>query len=160
MKETIIIYCALFLVFYHIGGLATTNILRLTTENTVAVLAKNCACGNCGSKIPAYLQLPIISFLLCKGRCQNCGAAIPIYPLILEALVTLGMFVISLLFRLSVFGITLSFLYYEIVRIIVIIIRGKRELHYTKNYITAVVAMIPLYVLTLFIALINHLVNV
>ena len=158
MIESIIIYIALFLVYFHIGGLATTNIIRLTKGNSSPVLASKCGCDNCGSKIPALLQLPVVSFIICKGKCKNCGIKIPTYPLILELATMIGMFLVSVAFKLSIFGITASFLYYEALRIILICMKGKRESAFTKNYIVAVLSMIPFYLLTLFVSLIYSLI--
>lgn len=157
MIEHIIIYIALFLIYFHIGGLATTNIIRLTKGNTSPILASKCICDNCGSKIPPLLQLPVISYIACKGKCKNCGIKIPIYPLVLEVATMIGMFFVSVLFNLSIIGITVSFLYYELLRILIICIKGKRESNFTKNYFVAVLSMIPFYILTLFVSLIYSL---
>lgn len=158
MIEQIIIYFALFLIYFHIGGLATTNIIRLTKGNSLPVLASKCVCDNCGSKIPPLLQLPVVSFVICKGKCKNCGIKIPLYPLILEVATMIGMFLISIAFNLSVLGITTSFLYYEALRITIICIKGKRVSSFTKNYFVAVLSMIPFYLLTLFVSLIYSLI--
>jgi leader peptidase (prepilin peptidase)/N-methyltransferase len=38
-------------------------------------------CGSCGSAIPAWHNIPIVSYLLLRGRCARCGAAISLrYP--------------------------------------------------------------------------------
>lgn len=158
MMEAIIVYVALFLIYFHIGGLATTNIIRLTKGNASSVLAANCICDNCGSKIPPILQLPVVSFIICKGKCKNCGIKIPTFPLILELATMIGMFLISVAFNLSVLGITASFLYYEILRIIIIYLKGRRNSKFIKNYIIAVLSMIPFYLLTLFVSLIYSLI--
>jgi len=158
MIEHIIIYISLFLIYFHIGGLATTNIIRLTQGNSSPVLASKCVCDSCGSKIPALLQLPVVSFIICKGKCKNCGIKIPIYPLILELVTMIGMFLISVAFKLSILGVTASFLYYEVLRIILICLKGKRGSDFTKNYIVAVLSMIPFYLLTLFVSLIYSLI--
>lgn len=157
MIEHIIIYIALFFIYFHIGGLATTNIIRLTKGNSSPILASKCVCDNCGSKIPPLLQLPVISYIACKGKCKNCGIKIPIYPLVLEVATMIGMFFVSVLFNLSIIGITVSFLYYELLRILVICIKGKRESNFPKNYLVAVLSMIPFYTLTLFVSLIYSL---
>ncbi len=158
MAERIIIYISLFFIYFHIGGLSTTNILRLTKGNSSSILSSKCVCDNCGSKISPFLQLPVLSFIICRGRCKSCGNKIPIFPLLLELIVMLGMSLISFVFNVSVLGITASYLYYEVIRIFVIAINGRRDSSFTKNYIIAVLSMIPFYLLTLFVALINYLV--
>ncbi|MEM1193756.1 MAG: prepilin peptidase [Pseudomonadota bacterium] len=40
-------------------------------------------CPACGAQIRSWDNIPIISFLLLRGRCRDCGAAIsPLYPVI------------------------------------------------------------------------------
>lgn len=158
MLEQIILCTALFFIYFHVGGLATTNIIRLTEGNTLPVLSSKCVCDNCGTRIPAHLQLPVISFIICRGKCRNCGKHIPVYPLILELAIMLGMFIISIGFKLSLTGVCISFLYYEIVRIVTIAIRGKRKDGFCRNYIIAVISMIPFFVLTSFVSLVYSLV--
>ncbi|MFM1989178.1 MAG: hypothetical protein RJA99_2135 [Pseudomonadota bacterium] len=44
------------------------------------------ACPHCGTPIAAWQNVPVLSWLLLRGRCANCGTAIPMrYPLV-EAL--------------------------------------------------------------------------
>lgn len=158
MTDQMIIVASIFLVYFHISGLATTNILRLTTGCSISILEPKCYCDSCGTTIPPYLQLPIVSYIACKGKCKKCGARIPVFPLLLELLVLIGMFAITVLLNCTFLGVSLSFLFYEFVRISVIVIKGKRSLKFGKQYLIAVLAMIPFYVLTLFIALIYSIV--
>lgn len=57
--ERIIIIIAFFLIYFHISGLATTNILRLTRGNVSTVLASNVYVIVAARKYP-----PFISFRL------------------------------------------------------------------------------------------------
>lgn len=152
MTNRIIIVISLFFIFYNIGGLATTNILRLTKGNTLTIHSSKCICDNCGSKIPPLLQFPIISYIVCRGHCRNCGCKIPVYPLILEITIFLGMSLVTALFRFSVIGILLSFLFYEIVRNIVILLRGKRETQFRKQYVISIISMCQFLIPCLFIS--------
>ncbi|MBQ8210277.1 MAG: prepilin peptidase [Clostridia bacterium] len=151
----IIIYIAICAVYYNIGGLATTNILRLTAGNTLSVNNSRCVCDNCGAKISPFLQLPIISYIVCKGKCRNCKAKIPIYSLFLEITVFLGMSLISFVFDFSMFGVALSFIYYEAVRIVVVCVRRKRTIDFVKQYLIAVASMILFFAITESMALLN-----
>lgn len=152
--DQIIIIVAFFFVYFHISGLTTTNMLRLTKGNTLPVLASKCVCDKCGAPIKPFYQLPIISFILCKGRCRNCKTKIPLDGLILEIVTLVGMFIVSCLFSFSFLGVTLSFVYYEVIRLLTILKNGKRDRHFAKQYIIAVLAMIPFYLMTMFVALI------
>ena len=157
MKKTIL-YIAFFFVYFHISGLSTTNILRLTRGNSRPVLDSKCCCDKCGYVIPPILQLPIVSYIACKGKCKNCGVRIPEFPLQLELIVLMGMFVITVLMQCSFCAVGFSFLFYELIRIVVVIVLGKRAEQFAKQYVIAVLAMVPFYVLTLFVALIYSLI--
>lgn len=156
--DHIIIIVAYFLIYFNISGLATTNILRLTSGNKLPILASKCRCDNCGTPITPFFQLPIVSYIVCKGKCGNCKIKLPIGALLLEIAILIGMFAISVIFSFSGLGVTLSFLYYEIVRVIVVVKRGRRQEAFVKQYVIAVISMIPFYLLTLFVSLIYSVV--
>ena len=144
-----IIYLAFFFICFNIGGLGTTNILRLTSGNTMPVLASKCYCDNCSEVISPFFQLPIISYILCKGKCRNCKIKLPVDALMLELILITGMFLILVIFDFSFIGVTCSFVFYEIVRVVVIIIKQKRKKDFIKQYIIAVLSMVPFYLLSL-----------
>lgn len=143
MLNKIIVAAALFAIYYTLGGLATTNMLRLTKGNTLPVISSKCACDNCGAKITPFFQMPIISFIVCRGRCRSCGSKIPVYPLILEITVFISMTAATLLSRFSYSGVVISFALYEIIRVAVILLRGRRAEHFIREYIIAVILMLP-----------------
>lgn len=159
MIDHIIIVVAFFLIYYNISGLATTNILRLTKGNTLPILTSKCNCENCGTKISPLFQLPIISFIVCKGRCRSCNVKLPIFALLLEISVLIGMSAVSSILSFSLLGVSLSFVYYEAVRIIVVIIQGKRQIEFGKQYVIAVLSIIPFYIVTLFVSVLYRLVK-
>ena len=158
MPHNLILITALFIIYYHICGLATTNILRLTAGNTKYILSSSCTCDNCDYKIPPLLQLPILSYFLCRGRCKNCGAKIPLFPLFLEGILLIGMCSLSCIFQFTSLGITISFLYYEGVRFITIAQKGKRKANFKKQLFIACFSMIPYYFCALFVALLYSVV--
>lgn len=158
--QRIICILAFFFIYWVIGGLATTNILRLTAGNTIPVLASKCVCDNCGAVISPFFQLPIISFILCKGKCRHCKTKLPIYALMLEIAVCVGMFAISCGFSFSILGVSLSFLYYECVRLVVLIRKGRRKDRFYTQYFIAVVSIIPFYIATVFAAVVYLAIHV
>lgn len=158
MTDQQIISLALCYIYFHISGLATTNILRLTAGCKTPVLASKCRCDSCGATIPPHLQLPIVSYIMCKGKCRNCGARIPLFPLLLELSILIGMFTVTMLFRASFLAVSLSFTFYELARIATIMYLGRRTEQFAKQYVIAVLAMLPFYGLTLFVALLYSLV--
>ena len=158
MTNQSVIAIALILIYYNVGGLATTNILRLTKGNTLPILSPECRCDSCGSKIPPLLQLPIVSFFWCRGSCRSCGCKIPTYPLLLELFVFAGMSLLSLLFRFSATGVIFSFLFYELTRILMLLIKGKRSSHFAKQYLIAVASMLPFLLSCLIVSLLYSIV--
>ena len=156
--DRIILIAAFIYIFFNVSGLATTNILRLTAGNTQTILAPKCFCDNCGAEITPFLQLPIISFIICKGKCRNCKIKLPLFALILEAVMLMGMFTITAVFSFSYIGVVFSYLYYEIVRVIVILKCGRRSEGFVKQYIIAVLSMIPFCLATLFVSLLYSVV--
>ena len=158
MSNQTFITISLLLIYYHLSGLSTTNILRLTKGNTQTILSPSCKCNACSNKIPPLLQLPIISYLLCMGKCRKCGAKIPIYPLMLEIFLFVGMTIITTFFNFSILGVTLSLLFYEICRIVTIAIKGKRETDFIKQLFIAVISMLPFYICVIFVALLYWIV--
>ncbi|MFZ5932790.1 MAG: prepilin peptidase [Patescibacteria group bacterium] len=77
---------SLAIVLTFVGGLAFGSFLGLTTFRLPrgrAYLTGRSFCPNCGTKIAWYDNIPIVSFLLLKGRCRHCHKKISWrYPLI------------------------------------------------------------------------------
>jgi leader peptidase (prepilin peptidase) / N-methyltransferase len=64
-----------------VGSFLNVCIYRFPAEKSV--VAPGSSCGACGSGIRWYDNVPILSFLLLRGRCRACGAPISIqYPVI------------------------------------------------------------------------------
>jgi len=141
-----------------IGGLATTNMLRLLNGNTLGIFSAKCYCQNCGMKIVFFNQLPIVSYIASRGKCRQCKTPIPVSALILEIVIFAGMSAITSIFHFSYLGVVLSFCFYEIVKIVLIIINGRRENEAFKQYIFSVIAMIPFFMLLEFMALLINIV--
>lgn len=48
-------------------------------------------CGGCGRDLPPWRLIPLLSYVLARGRCRDCGAAIPArYPLMEAACALIG----------------------------------------------------------------------
>jgi leader peptidase (prepilin peptidase)/N-methyltransferase len=74
-----------------IGSFLNVCIYRIPRGESVAFPGSHCP--NCGKPIHFYDNVPVLSYLLLRGRCRACGAAIsPQYPLVevLSALVFFG----------------------------------------------------------------------
>ncbi len=63
------------------GSFFNVLIYRLPRDLSIVYPPSNCP--NCGHKIKFYENIPIISYILLKGKCSNCKAAISLrYPLV------------------------------------------------------------------------------
>lgn len=62
--------------FYHV--VAT----RLSNDESIIYPSSHCS--YCNNKIKAYDNIPILSYLILKGKCRNCHRRIPISYLIVE----------------------------------------------------------------------------
>ena len=60
--------------------------------------AKRGFCPNCGRKIPAHLRIPIVSWLVLKGRCKFCKSKIGSRNFAVESITAMIFFVIWALF--------------------------------------------------------------
>lgn len=78
-----------------IGSFLNVVIHRLPAGASLGGRSK---CPGCGGLVRAYDNLPVISWLLLRGRCRSCGGRISFrYPLV--ELVTGGLFAAVILFR-------------------------------------------------------------
>ena len=76
--------------------------------------------------------------------------------LVLEITVFAVMTVTSILFDFSPVGVLISFTAYEIIKIICIVINGKRENGFAKEYVISVLLMFIFFIMTEFMALLLY----
>lgn len=70
------------------GSFLNVCILRLPHDQSL--VRPGSSCPSCGTRIAWYDNIPVLSWLLLRGRCRHCGASISLqYPLI-ELVVGLG----------------------------------------------------------------------
>ncbi|MEO0265513.1 MAG: prepilin peptidase [candidate division WOR-3 bacterium] len=59
------------------------NVLIYRLPKNISLIKPGSHCPTCGMPIKFYDNIPIVSYLILKGKCRNCGARIsPIYPLV------------------------------------------------------------------------------
>src|SRR4051812_23430190 len=64
-----------------IGSFLNVVIFRVPAGRSV--VSPPSACGSCGASIRAYDNIPIVSWLVLRGRCRDCGAGISArYPVV------------------------------------------------------------------------------
>jgi leader peptidase (prepilin peptidase)/N-methyltransferase len=73
-------------VFGFIGGAVAGSFLSVVAHRVPrgeSIVGPRSRCPGCGAQIAAYDNIPILSWLLLRGRCRDCGERISIrYPLI------------------------------------------------------------------------------
>jgi leader peptidase (prepilin peptidase) / N-methyltransferase len=86
---TLAVAAALGLIF---GSFATVAAHRIPRKETI--VSGRSKCPECGHTIAALENIPVLSFMLLRGRCRHCGARISArYPL--TEIVTGGLFALS-----------------------------------------------------------------
>ena len=76
------IYYSLFFIFGLTFG-SFINVLIYRIPNNLSIIKPRSFCPNCKKQIPLYRNIPIITFLLQKGKCNNCSNKISAtYPFI------------------------------------------------------------------------------
>ena len=95
----------IFLLGLAIGSFLNVCIYRIPRETLSIHSPRRSFCPECNTPISPYDNIPVLSYLLLRGKCRYCQATISIlYPLV--ELATAGIF----LFLYYRFGLTLEFL--------------------------------------------------
>ena len=74
------------LIAFVIGSIAGSfyNVCIYRLPNDLDVVSKSSFCTSCKYKIPFYLNIPIVSYILNFGKCKNCKYKISISYLVVE----------------------------------------------------------------------------
>ncbi|MEW6409594.1 MAG: prepilin peptidase [Nitrospirota bacterium] len=91
------IYIAIFAFGAVVGSFLNVCIYRMPRGESI--ISPPSHCPSCGDKIHSYDNIPIISYLILKGRCRSCNQAIsPVYPTV-ELLNGICYVIIASIFR-------------------------------------------------------------
>ena len=76
-----VLYASFVLLGLTLGSFANVLIYRLPRD--IPFVSDYSKCPVCGTRIRAYDLIPVVSFILLRGKCRACGANIPgRYPLV------------------------------------------------------------------------------
>jgi leader peptidase (prepilin peptidase)/N-methyltransferase len=158
MRAVAITKMAIIFCFYIMGAYATTDILRLLKGSQLSVWDKNCYCPVCKEQIRLIDQIPIISYIISKGRCRKCNSKIPLSDLWLEAVIFIALSGYSIAYDFSYNSLVVSIVFYEMLKIFCCAIYGVRDNDFFKNFIVSLLVNIAIFGLLAILFLIEHLV--
>jgi leader peptidase (prepilin peptidase)/N-methyltransferase len=101
----VMFYPVIFVYGICIGSFLNVVILRLPRNESLVKSSSHCF--SCGAKIKFYDNIPLISWLVLRGKCRNCGAKISAQYPIVEGLNGI-MYIVSF----AVFGISYKAIIY------------------------------------------------
>ncbi len=97
----IVLYVVFFIAGIVIGSFLEVVAYRVPRK--ISIIKPGSFCPNCGAKIAFYDNIPLISYIILRGRCRKCKAKIPISSFLIELFTGL-LFVTNFYF----FGISLQ----------------------------------------------------
>jgi leader peptidase (prepilin peptidase)/N-methyltransferase len=69
-----------------VGGMVTGSFVGVVAHRLprgASIVGPRSVCDSCGGQIAAYDNVPVVSWLVLRGRCRDCGSRIPLlYPLV------------------------------------------------------------------------------
>lgn len=69
-----------------VGGMVTGSFVGVVAHRVprgASIVGPRSVCDSCGAQIAAYDNVPVVSWIILRGRCRTCGARIPLlYPLV------------------------------------------------------------------------------
>jgi len=83
-----------------VGSFCNVCIYRIPKNESIIYPASHCS--KCRSKIKPVDNIPLLSFILLKGRCRNCGSKISIQYPVVELLTGIIYLIIYLIYGLSI----------------------------------------------------------
>ena len=98
-----IIYIFFFILGTIVGSFLNVVILRL--KKNESILKKRSYCPNCKKKLAWDELIPLVSFLIQKGKCRKCGKKISLqYPLVEFFTGLIFIFVVAYIFNFTLYS--------------------------------------------------------
>ena len=102
------VFVSIFIFLFGLSIGSFLNVVIYRIPNNLSIAFPPSFCPSCGKKIKFYDNIPVLSYIILKGKCRNCGNKISIiYPAI-EILTGLLLYALFLKFFYK------SFFYYSI----------------------------------------------
>ena len=126
LAELALARTAVVLAHYIIGAYGTTDMIRLKSGSSLSVDNEKAYCPSCGHELALHEQIPIVSFILHRGKCKYCGAPIPPEHELIETVVFAGMTLIAATSGFTWWGLLLNIIFYELFKAVYLITGKKR----------------------------------
>lgn len=101
----IVFYIIIFIVGALLGSVCAKTIQRISKGKKV--LAIHSYCTNCGEKLSFFEKIPILSYILLKGKCKNCKKKINAKYIILEIITAISFLLVVRGLKISVTNISM-----------------------------------------------------
>ena len=157
IMDKTIVEILLILAFFVIGAYATTDVSRLLKGASLSISNPSCFCPYCGSQIPLHSQVPIISYILGKGKCRTCHHKIPLIDILPEILLPIGCILLSYLFKFSLAAFLACILLFEGYKTAMLLYYGPRENKFLQNLFVSVLFNVLVFLLMGFLFLLINL---
>ncbi len=116
-EVNIVLHIFAFLLGTAIGSFL--NVVMYRMPKRISIIKPNSFCPHCKKPIKWYENIPLVSYIVLRGKCSNCGKPISVRYFIVE-LITGCVF----LYLFSRFGLSFSFLFYAYFFSVLIAISG------------------------------------
>jgi len=84
--------------FFILGTLIGSflNVIIIRLPKNQSIITPRSHCSNCKCKIPLYLNIPIISYLLLRGKCKECNSKISSQYILIEIITGIIFYILFL----------------------------------------------------------------
>jgi len=139
MQPEIILFVIIFLYGIVLGSFLNVLIYRLPLKENIVTNRSHCM--RCGKQIQWYDLVPLVSYIILRGKCRNCGDEISVqYPLI-EAMNGVGYVLIFTVSGFTLLSILNCFLF-SILIVIAVIDWRTFEIPFSLNISIGVLAVL------------------
>ena len=91
------------MLYFVIGAITGSflNVVSIRLPRGQSIVSPRSHCLSCKKQIPFYLNIPIISYIILKGRCSNCNCKISKQSILVEILVGILFYLVFSLFSIE-----------------------------------------------------------